>query len=231
MGINMSATLFQAVLFDMDGTLLDTLEDIAESMNRVLVLNGLPTHPVDQYRRFVGSGIEKLARDVLPYAYRNAERVRELSEQMRVEYSQRWHEKTRLYPGVEQMLDGLHERGIRLGILSNKPDEFTKIIFEYFLSPWNFEMVLGASAERPTKPDPTAALFIAKKMGIEPRQFVYLGDSDTDMKTAIAAEMYPVGALWGFRDAKELRENGAKVLLQRPEDLLNLISSPPTSHD
>ena len=214
---------FQAVLFDMDGTLLDTLEDIAGSMNRVLELNGLPTHLVDRYRRFVGSGIEKLASNVLPDAQRTGERVRELSQQMGEEYSRRWHDKTRLYPGVMHMLEGLGERGVRFGILSNKPDKFTKMIYDYFLSRWNFEVVLGASAELPKKPDPTAALFIAKKMGIEPSQFIYLGDSDTDMKTAIAANMYPVGALWGFRDAKELRESGAKMLLHRPEDLLKML--------
>src|SRR4030042_247711 len=122
-----------------------------------------------------------------------------------------------------QLLEGLGERGARFGILSNKPDEFTKLIYDYFLSQWNFEVVLGASAELPKKPDPTAALFIAKKMGIEPSQFIYLGDSDTDMKTAIGADMYPVGALWGFRDAKELQESGAKMLLHKPQDLLNLV--------
>ena len=219
----MSIRLFQAVLFDMDGTLLDTLEDIAKSMNTVLARNGLPTHPVDRYRRFVGGGVEGLARGVLPDGLSDTDRIRELIEQMKAEYSRRWHDTTRLYPGVKQMLDGLHERGIRLGILSNKPDQFTKMIYDYFLRPWNFELVLGASGELPKKPDPTAALVIAKKMGIEPRQFIYLGDSDTDMKTAIAADMYPVGALWGFRDAKELQESGAKMLLRKPQDLLKLV--------
>ncbi len=219
----MSVRLFQAVLFDMDGTLLDTLEDIATSMNTVLARNGFPTHPVDRYRWFVGGGVERLTRGVLPDGLSDTDRIRKITEQMKEEYSQRWHDTTRLYPGVKQMLDGLHEAGIRLGILSNKPDKFTKMIYDYFLGPWNFELVLGASAELPKKPDPTAALVIAKKMGIEPRQFIYLGDSDTDMKTALAADMYPVGALWGFRDAKELQESGAKMLLRKPQDLLNLV--------
>jgi phosphoglycolate phosphatase len=219
MSIEMPILKFQAVLFDMDGTLLD----IAESMNRVLVRNKLPTHPVDHYRRFVGGGIEKLVSNVLPDVHRTRDRIRKLTEQMGAEYSRRWHDKTRLYPGVAQLLDGLRQREIRFGILSNKPDEFTKMIFDYFLRPWNFEVVQGASAKLPKKPDPTAALCIAKKMEIEPRQFIYLGDSDTDMKTAIAADMYPVGALWGFRDAKELQESGAKMLLNKPEDLLKLV--------
>jgi phosphoglycolate phosphatase len=222
MSIEMPILKFQAVLFDMDGTLLDTLADIAESMNQVLAQNGLPTHPVDRYRRFVGGGIEKLASNALPDTHRTVERVRELSQQMSVEYSRRWHDKTRLYPGVAQLLDGLRERGIPLGILSNKPDEFTKTIADYYLSQWKFEMVLGASEEFPRKPDPTTARLIAEKMGIGPKKFVYLGDSDTDMKTARAAKMYPVGALWGFRDAEELQESGAKMLLHRPEDLLKL---------
>ena len=214
---------FLAVLFDMDGTLLNTLDDIAHSMNAVLRRNEFPPHPVERYRKYVGGGIGELVRRALPDGHGDAGRINALSEQMRQEYSQHWKDTTRLYPGVDRMLDGLSTRGLRFSILSNKPDEFTIEMSKYFLSPWTFEIVMGASAAFPKKPDPAAALHITREMGLEPDVFVYLGDSGTDMKTAISAGMYPAGALWGFRDEDELRGSGSKVLLKRPEELLEII--------
>jgi phosphoglycolate phosphatase len=214
---------FFAVLLDMDGTLLDTLGDIANSMNAVLKRSGFPPHPVERYRKYVGGGIGELTRKALPDGKKDEDLVNNLSAQMREEYSRHWGDTTRLYPGVDRMLDGLSSRGIRLSILSNKPDEFTKEMYRYFLGPWDFEIVMGASPGFPKKPDPAAALHIAGEMGLEPALFVFLGDSDNDMKTAVAAGMYPAGALWGFRDEDELRANGARVLLKRPEDILNIM--------
>ncbi len=121
------------------------------------------------------------------------------------------------------MLDGLSRRGIRFSVLSNKPDDFTVEMCRSFLGSWDFEMVMGASSCFPKKPDPAAALHIARKMDLAPEFFVYLGDSGTDMKTAVSAGMYPAGALWGFRDEDELRSSGAKALLKSPEDLLEII--------
>jgi phosphoglycolate phosphatase len=214
---------FLALIFDMDGTLLNTLDDIANSMNAVLKRNGFPQHPVECYRKYVGGGIGELVLRALPDGHEDAGRSGALAEQMREEYSRRWAETTRLYPGVDRMLDGLSIRGLRFSILSNKPDEFTVEMCRFFLSSWDFEFVMGASPSFPKKPDPAAALHIARGMGLESDVFVYLGDSGTDMKTAVSAGMYPAGALWGFRDADELRANGAKVLLKRPEDILEII--------
>ena len=213
---------FRAVLFDLDGTLLDTLDDMANSMNAVLKRNEFPPHPVERYKQFVGGGIGELIRRALPEGLNDEDRVRALSEQMRQEYSRHWKDATGIYPGVDRMLDGLSSRGIRFSILSNKPDEFTKEMCKYFLDPWTFEIVMGASAAFPKKPDPAASLHIAREMGLEPDLFVHLGDSETDMKTAVSAGMYPAGALWGFRDEDELRASGAKVLLKSPVDLLEI---------
>ncbi|OHD67297.1 MAG: HAD family hydrolase [Spirochaetes bacterium RBG_16_49_21] len=214
---------YRALLFDMDGTLLDTLQDIADSMNAVLKGYGFPVHPAYKYKKFVGGGMDMLARRVLPEDRFEERLVPDLAEKMNAEYSMRWDKNTRLYPGVDTMLDNLRQRGVRLSLLSNKPDLFTKMIYERYLAKWEFEIVMGACPGVPKKPDPYAALLIAQQMGLAPEQFIYLGDSDTDMKTAIAAGMHPVGALWGFRDAEELRANGALELLERPEELAGLL--------
>jgi len=214
---------FHAVLFDLDGTLLDTLQDIADSMNEALKKHGLPGYPAESYKKFVGGGLELLVRRVLPEHIDADSLFRVLMEQMQNEYSTRWSVNTRLYPGIRRMLDGLTEQGLRLSILSNKPDDFTQKIYAHYLSTWNFEIVLGAGAALPRKPDPAAALWIADQMQLAPAEFVYLGDSSTDMKTAVAAGMRPIGALWGFRDADELLESGAEQLIARPEEMLEVV--------
>jgi phosphoglycolate phosphatase len=213
---------YKAVLFDLDGTLLDTLEDIANSMNAVLERDGFKAHPVERYRKFVGGGFGDLSRKVLPEDFNDDEHAAVISTKMREEYSRRWGEKTRLYPGIGWMLDSLRDRGIPVSILSNKPDDFTQIICGHYFKQWRFAVILGATERFPRKPNPAAALFVARGMGIAPGDILYLGDSDTDMKTAVAAGMYPVGALWGFRDEKELSSNGAQILLKNPGELLDL---------
>lgn len=213
----------RAVVFDLDGTLLDTLDDIADSMNAVLSAQGFPVHPADSYRKFVGDGIEMLARRALPEGVADAVLVAGMREMMRDEYERRWAEKTRPYPGIEGLLDGLTARKTIMSVLSNKPDEFTKKLCDHFFRKWRFTIVIGESPALPRKPDPAAALHIARIIECHPSEILYLGDSGTDMKTASAAGMYPAGALWGFRGAEELLENGARVLVQKPDDLLNII--------
>jgi len=214
---------YKAVLFDLDGTLLDTLHDIADSMNAVLERNGFKPHPAELYKKFIGGGVGDLARRTLPGGVDDGTAA-DISMQMRKEYAHRWGVKTRLYPGIEPMLDGLVERNVAMSILSNKPDDFTRIMGGHFLGAWPFRIIMGASDKFPKKPDPSAAFFIARQMGIDPGEFLYLGDSDVDMKTATAAGMFPAGALWGFRDARELLDHGAGRLLRKPEDLLDLFS-------
>ena len=211
-----------AVLFDLDGTLLDTLGDIAASMNAVLSGKGYPAHPAQLYRKFIGDGIETLVRRALPAGSADADLVAALRGMMRDEYSRRWADTTRPYPGVEALLDGLAARGTPMAVLSNKPDEFTKKMCDHYFKRWRFPIVIGESPALPKKPDPAAALHIARTLNRAPSEFIYLGDSGTDMATAAAAGMYPAGALWGFRDAGELLANGARALLERPEDLLDL---------
>jgi len=214
---------FKAVLFDLDGTLLNTLDDLADSMNASLKKFGFPQHPVESYRHLVGDGIVNLVARALPEDHRDEESVKRILEADREEYSRNWASKTRPYEGVPELLDSLNEHKIPTCILSNKPDEFTQVIVQRFLSKWKFAAVRGASNEFPIKPNPLGAMRMAAALDLSPAEFLYVGDSDTDMETAKAAGMIPVGALWGFRSRDELIRTGAKVLIEHPRDLLNLL--------
>jgi phosphoglycolate phosphatase len=214
----------KAVLFDLDGTLLNTLEDLAEAMNRVLRERGFPTHGLDAYRYFVGNGSWMLVKRALPESSREDEQVQSGLDAFLRDYGKNWRVKTQPYDGVPAMLDGLAERGLKMAILSNKRDEITKKSVSQLLSRWSFDAVRGQRDEVPVKPNPTVALKIAEELRILPEEFVYLGDSAVDMKTAVAAGMFPVGALWGFRTEEELLAGGARVLISRPLELLEVIS-------
>lgn len=214
---------YRAVLFDLDGTLLDTLQDIADSVNSALEQLGFPQHETEAYKYFVGDGRDALAMRALPEAHRDAATFNRLVAYISEEFSKRWANNTRPYPGIPEMLQAITDMGIKMAILSNKPHDSTEETVARLLPERHFELVVGATPSVPKKPDPTAALRIAKQLGIPPTEFLYLGDSDIDMKTATAADMYPVGALWGFRTADELLAGGAKELIQSPPDLIRLL--------
>lgn len=215
-------TPFQAVLFDLDGTLLDTLADIADAVNAVLAQHDCPIYPVEDYKTFIGEGVMHLVERSLPAERRDEETVAHAALAVLEEYKQRWKAKTKPYPGIPEMLDKLVERGFKLAILSNKPDDFTKLAAEHFLERWHFEEVIGAG-KYPPKPDPTAALEIALRMGIAPKQFLYMGDSGVDMQTATAAGMHPIGVLWGFREQAELEAGGAINIVNEPGNVMALL--------
>ncbi|NLO25389.1 MAG: HAD family hydrolase [Clostridiales bacterium] len=213
---------FKGVILDMDGTLLDTLGDLANSMNIVLERFGYPIHPVEAYRYFVGEGMEMLVRRALPVGSDNGETVKACMAAMNSEYGLRWAESSRLYPGIRELLDYLESHNIPKAVLSNKPHDFTRAMAEAFLYEWDFFQVRGESPLTPRKPNPAAALEIASGMGLKPEKIIYLGDSSIDMQTAVRAGMYPVGALWGFRTEEELRLNGARSLVEKPEDVISI---------
>ncbi len=219
---------YKAVLFDLDGTLLDTLDDLGDSMNAVLAARGYPTHPIRAFTVFVGDGVENLVRRALPAPEGSTDAVvREIVPLMRAEYSRRWKDKTRPYDGVPEMLEALAARGLRLAVLSNKPHPATTEVVDHFFPAGRFDAVFGARPGVPIKPDAGAALDVARQLGIPPREFLYLGDTNTDMQTATAAGMYAVGVLWGFRAAEELREAGARVLISHPREVLALLEGAP----
>lgn len=205
----------------MDGTLLDTLADIAEVTNRVLQRHGYPLHPMDQYRFFVGQGAGKLIEQVLPDKAREESIILACVKDFMIEYEKSWNHNTALYDGIADLLNELEKRGIRKSILSNKPDDFTKAFAREYLNNWTFDEIHGNSKRFPRKPDPAGALLIAEELGLVPDEIIYIGDTAIDMKTAVAAGMKPVGVLWGFRDREELLANGARELLENPMDLFD----------
>lgn len=209
----------KAVLFDLDGTLMDTLGDLADSVNAVLSGAGHPTHPEPAFKLFVGDGITELVRRTFPPRALSGPALAAAVEAVRAEYDRRWDKRTRPYDGVAEMLGSAAGRGLPLGVLSNKPDAFTRLIVERYFPAVRFAVVLGARPGVALKPDPAGAFEAAAALGVRPAEVLYLGDTATDMKTAVSAGMFPVGVLWGFRGADELREAGAKRLLDRPEDL------------
>jgi phosphoglycolate phosphatase len=215
---------YKAILFDLDGTLLDTLDDLADASNETLQELGFPAHPVDSYRYFVGDGVDNLMRRALPEDNRDEDSVRRAVELQMINYGKRWDAKTRPYDGIMKMLSQLHTRQVRMAILSNKPDEFTKLCVTQLLPVHLFDIVIGARDGVPRKPNPAAAVEIAGRLGILPADFLYLGDTNTDMQTAVSAGMTAVGALWGFREAEELRAAGARHLIETPEALLDLLA-------
>ena len=211
-----------AVIFDLDGTLLNTLDDIAESMNQVLEEQGYPVHETDRYKYFVGDGITPLVKRALPQYARSDEILEAMDKRMREVYGQRWDRKTRPYEGIPGLLDGLTAGKIPMGILSNKPDEYTLVTVHKFLGSWPFEVIRGSRADTPKKPAPDGALYISRLMELDPGECVCVGDTDIDMKTAKAAGMFPVGAAWGFRTREELFACGAERVIDNPLALLDL---------
>ena len=213
---------FKAVLFDLDGTLIDSLEDIAVAMNRVLSQQGYAVHAIDDYRMLVGNGLARLIERALPAGVNDAVRQQCASE-FRDIYREAWNVKTRTYDGILALLQFLSDAGLPMAVLSNKPHPFTVACVEHYLAGFDFAVVLGQRDGVPHKPDPTGALEIAKRLSVSPASCLLLGDTSVDMQTACNAGMFPVGACWGFRDRDELRHAGAAELVERPQDVLPIL--------
>ncbi len=216
----------RAVLFDLDGTLLDTIDDLAYAMNKALAANGLPTRPdVQEHKLMVGDGVAAYVLRALPEEKRRDEKlVARVTADYRAAYAAGWRNKTRPYEGIEDLLSALRRSGLKLAVLSNKPDDTTRATVDALLGSGRFDAVCGARQGAPLKPDPALALAVAAEMGIPPDQFAYVGDTATDMRTAVAAGMYPIGASWGFRTKAELLEAGAAVVAEQPADVLELLN-------
>ena len=213
---------YRAVIFDLDGTLLDTLDDLCESMNRVLERHGLPLHPAGSYRQFVGNGAAKLIERSLPENLRTSGYIQQYLQEFLEDYSRNWAVNTAPYPGICSMLNELAGRGARMAILSNKIHDFTTRCVSRYLADFNFEVVIGERPGARRKPAPDGALEIAERLGILPENTVYVGDTSIDMKTGTGAGMFTVGVLWGFRQRSELEESGAMKIIDAPEQLLEL---------
>ena len=213
---------FKAIIFDLDGTLLNTLKDIADAMNYVLLDHGFPTHPIDMYKYFIGNGMEKLVARTLPKKVATPTSIPKYLKALQATYAQKWQSTTRPYPGIPTLLSRLSQKDIRLAILSNKAHEFTLRMATALLAQWRFQKILGAGSEFPKKPNPKAALHILKQMNIGCEECILVGDSGIDMQTATAAGIFPIGVTWGFRPESELLDNGCRFIARHPLDILDL---------
>ncbi len=212
-----------AVLFDLDGTLADTLDDIAFACNRILRQFGLPTHGREAYRYFVGEGVRRLIERAVP------DGRADLVEPVLAEYLPyliaHGADRATLYPGVAEMLDALAQRKVTMAVLSNKPHDSVTEVVAKLADRWRFDAVRGQRDPEPRKPDPTVALRIADQVNVAPGDCYFVGDTRVDMETATNAGMVGVGCLWGFRDRAELEHHGAKAIIAEPMQLLDVIDA------
>lgn len=211
----------KTVIFDLDGTLLDSIEDIASSMNKVLESLQLPTHKIKDYKHFVGGGVDILVENALNN--HSKEIKDEVTKRFKIEYDGKLHSKTLPYDGIYELLDELKKLDINLAVLSNKPHEFTVSYVNHFFKNYNFKEIHGQKKDVPKKPDPKAALDIVKCLDSSCENTYFIGDTKIDMQTAKSANMTAIGVLWGFRDEKELRDFGADFIVSNPLEILKII--------
>jgi phosphoglycolate phosphatase len=210
----------KALLFDLDGTLLDTLEDLANAANRVLAQADRPTHSIGAFRHFIGDGARMLITRAIPENDRYPERIEYFLARFKADYGRHWNIATRPYPGIRDLLVELIRRNIPRAVVTNKPHHFAEECMHHFFQDTPFQFIRGQKDNLPLKPDPSPALEAAAFMGVSPGECIMLGDSGVDMQTAVAAGMLPIGATWGFRPADELHQAGAVGIITRPWDVL-----------
>ncbi len=212
-----------AVIFDLDGTLLNTLGDLRAATNHVLEVRGLPPHSMEEIRQFIGNGIRLLICRAMPEGTPEAE-IDAALDDFKAYYTAHIHDRTVPYDGIPQLLTALKKRGIQVAVLSNKIDSASQQLIEYFF-PGKTDVVFGEHVGVPRKPDPTSCRMVMQQLGVQPEQVLYVGDSGTDMQTAKNAGLYAVGVTWGFRSKEVLLEYGADVLVHRPEQILQILDS------
>jgi len=215
--------MIKAILFDLDGTLVDTLADIATVMNGFLRTRSWPEHAVEDYRLMVGRGLMNLIRAAVPPS--EAHRADELYNEVFTTYDSMGIGDSRPYPGATQVLESLNAAGIPIAVVSNKPDAITRKMMDGLFGGIRFALVRGGLDGVPPKPDPSSALEAARACGAAPADCAFVGDSDVDMRTALAAGMFPIGAAWGFRGEAELRAAGATIIAATITDIPALVTA------
>lgn len=215
--------MIKAVLFDLDGTLCDSLADLAAATDMTLRRLGFPGHSFETYRYFVGNGIPKLIERALPEDHRSADEVERARQIFLSCYGEHFADRTTVYEGMPELIDRLKSAGIRLAVCTNKAQKNAELVVKTFYGD-RFDLIVGQRDGLPVKPDPTAARQIMAQFSVTPDECVFLGDSGVDMKTAVACGALPVGALWGYRDRDELEQNGAVALIKKPSELWTIIN-------
>jgi phosphoglycolate phosphatase len=215
--------MIHTILFDLDGTLLNTLDDLADAGNWVCEQNGWATHPVEAYKRMVGNGIPKLVERFSPAEARTPERLAVTLAQFSARYDAHKQDKTAPYAGIPQLLDDLRAEGIQSAVFSNKADALCGSILAHYFGEGCFAAVRGSRPNVPTKPNPAGLFDLMQQLGAEPQDCLFIGDSDVDILTGHNAHLPAVGVLWGFRGKEELVAAGADYLAAEPQDILNLV--------
>jgi len=214
---------YNAIIFDLDGTLLNTLDDLGNAFNRVLERNDLPTHSIDSYRYFIGEGAAVLTERALPVQLRNEILIQKYLKEFLADYSENYFIDTKPYDGIHDLLEELAKSEIKTAVFSNKPQEATDRCVERFFHAHRFQAVFGINNSIPRKPNPAGALKISELFRIPASEFIFLGDTAIDMTTALNAGMMPIGAAWGFRSERELVDSGAQKIIKRPKELLEFL--------
>lgn len=209
-------------IFDLDGTLVNSIYDLADSMNAVLEKHGFPTHETEAYKYFVGDGTLKLVERTLPESERTEEKIRAVHEEFSLEYNNRAVDKTRPYEGIVQLIKYLRDNGALTAVASNKPDKFVRFIVETLFEENMFDYVAGKREGVPTKPAPDILYGIMRELDVGREQSVLVGDSNVDVLTAHNAGMECIGCSWGFRGRKELEEAGAEFVIDSPLELTEI---------
>lgn len=215
--------MIKAIIFDLDGTLIDSLDDIANACNFSLNKLGYPTHNNNSYKDFIGDGILKLIERALPIDNANEEEVNKLHKVYVEYYSNHMFDRTKIYDGITDLLEFLNKKGYSLAIVSNKPDSLTKKTVQKFFREELFNIVTGKKDEYEPKPNPDLTNEVIKDLGINPDECAFVGDSSMDILTAINANVLPIGVSWGFRSKEELIQNGAKYIVDTPSEIIEIL--------
>ena len=214
----------KAVIFDLDGTLCYTFEDILTSMNETLGVLSYPQITRQRLLEIINNGSKNLVRKALPgFAADDESLFSEAYDLYDAIYALHCAESTTLYDGIAEAVSELKAAGLRLGVNTNKQDGQSKMLMAKLLPPGTFDFIVGAGEIYPVKPDPTAAVDMVTRLDIRPDETVYCGDSDVDIKTALNAGMFPLGVSWGYRDRAVLEENGAGYIAEKPSDIVGFI--------
>ena len=208
-----------SIIFDLDGTLLDTLQDIAATANAVLVRYGFPVHSLYDYKRFVGDGLKALIEKITPPG--TGENIINGCCQLFLQlYAKNWQNTCHPYDGIEDMLVALRKQRLKMAVLSNKPHVFTKLFIDTYFPGQPFAYTYGQREGSPKKPDPTVALELAERLATPPEKMLFVGDTAIDIRTGKAAGMTTVAVTWGFRNLKELEKENPDLIINSPMELL-----------
>ena len=213
------------VIFDLDGTLLNTIEDLGHAANYALEQNGFATHSMASYPFFVGNGVRRLMERVVPEDARDTETINNLLKDFKQYYDLHNTDLTRPYDGIIDLLDELKARGVAMAVASNKYQAATTRIIGHFFGHYDFVAVEGQKEGVPVKPDPSVVFQILLQAPTPKREVLYVGDSGVDMETARRACIDSVGVTWGFRPEKELNEYHANVIVNKPGDILQIVEN------